>query len=278
MAEADEAPSMKRRAIEMGVLVLLVVAFLIVSLIRQNPFRQGADVREAIGIIIGAGLTLIMYSFLYRDNPLFKVAENLYVGVTLGYLFIITWRESLWGDVFGPIFTAPTGGAFAEAIVERAFPIVLGLLLLTRLSRKHGWLSRYAYAWMVGWGAGIGIAVVTNSFILEQLRAAVSPLQAAVGGAAGAGAAPDVFSWPWFRDAALPIIWAVVVLVGTVAVLFYFFFSIEHRRAGGVVSRVGVWFLMISFGASFGYTVMGRLSLLIGRVRFLLFEWLRLPQ
>ena len=44
------------------------------------------------------------------------------------------------------------------------------------------------------------------------------------------------------------------------------------------VARAGIYLLMISFGASFGYTVMGRLSLLIGRVRFLLFDWLVLPQ
>ena len=50
------------------------------------------------------------------------------------------------------------------------------------------------------------------------------------------------------------------------------------KGIGKAVSRVGIWFLMIAFGASFGYTVMGRLSLLIGRVQFLLFEWLKLPQ
>jgi len=43
-----------------------------------------------------------------------------------------------------------------------------------------------------------------------------------------------------------------------------------------VVSKVGIWFLMVSFGASFGYTIMGRLSLLIGRVQFLLDDWLHL--
>jgi hypothetical protein len=32
---------------------------------------------------------------------------------------------------------------------------------------------------------------------------------------------------------------------------------------------VGIWVLMVAFGASFGYTVMARISLLIGRVEFL---------
>ena len=31
------------------------------------------------------------------------------------------------------------------------------------------------------------------------------------------------------------------------------------------MSRIGIYFLMIKFGASFGFAVMGRISLLIGR-------------
>ena len=65
-----------------------------------------------------------------------------------------------------------------------------------------------------------------------------------------------------------------IILVGVVTVLIYFFFSVEHTGAVGAASKVGIWFLMISFGASFGYTIMARLSLLIGRVQFLLGDWL----
>jgi hypothetical protein len=47
--------------------------------------------------------------------------------------------------------------------------------------------------------------------------------------------------------------------------LVYFFFSKEHKGIIGKVSRIGVYFLMVKFGASFGFAVMGRISLLIGR-------------
>jgi hypothetical protein len=56
-----------------------------------------------------------------------------------------------------------------------------------------------------------------------------------------------------------------LILVGVVSVLFYFFFSIEHTGSARRLARVGIYFLMISFGAAFGYTVMARMSLLIGR-------------
>ena len=52
----------------------------------------------------------------------------------------------------------------------------------------------------------------------------------------------------------------------------------EHKSAIGGVSVIGVWFLMIAFGASFGYTVMARMSLLIGRMQFLLKDWLGIIQ
>ena len=45
----------------------------------------------------------------------------------------------------------------------------------------------------------------------------------------------------------------------------YFFFSKEHTGTIGRISKIGIYFLMIKFGASFGFAVMGRVSLLIGR-------------
>jgi len=57
----------------------------------------------------------------------------------------------------------------------------------------------------------------------------------------------------------------IVILVGTIAGLAYFYFSKEHKGAFGKLTKLGIYFLMISFGASFGFAVMGRISLLIGR-------------
>ena len=81
-----------------------------------------------------------------------------------------------------------------------------------------------------------------------------------------------------------PLSWSVeglnlaIILVGVVAVMVYFLFSVEHTGVVGGISKVGIWFLMISFGASFGYTVMARLSLLIGRTQFLLDDWLHVME
>jgi len=62
----------------------------------------------------------------------------------------------------------------------------------------------------------------------------------------------------------------VLILLGFVSVVAYFFFSAPHTGVHGLFARIGIWFLMVAFGASFGYTVMARASLLIDRVLFLL--------
>ena len=273
MDNADNGMTDTRRVIEMIVLVALVLTFVLVSWFIHKPLEEGNFNREMIGIIIAAGLTLIMYSFLYRDNPLFKIAENLYVGVALGYGAIIVWRQSLRTEVFEPLFLAPTSDAFWNALAERGIPILLGLLLLTRLSRKHSWLSRYSYGPLVGWFSGMTIVTTVHTMILKQLKAAIVPLQQSV-----ADGLVDLTVGQWIGEVAMPILGSVVLLAGTVSVLFYFFFSVEHKRFGTVVAKTGIWFLMISFGATYGYTVMGRLSLLIDRVAFLLFDWLKLSQ
>lgn len=255
MAAPEEPISATRRTIETAVLVLCVYAFVWLSLWGlKDPGRGTLSecARQWVGTIVAAGLTLIIYSFLYRDNPLFKIAENLYVGVGLGYSTVMVWHQYMKMEVYNPIFNAPTREALVSALRMRTIPIILGILLLTRLSRRYSWLSRYSYGLMIGWYSGVYIPFAASSFILRQLEPTVRPIAGGVG----------------------DIVGTLVILIGTVSVLFYFFFSVEHRGAAGAVSRVGIWFLMVSFGASFGYTVMGRLSLFVGRAKFLLTEWL----
>jgi len=67
-----------------------------------------------------------------------------------------------------------------------------------------------------------------------------------------------------------------IIIVGVITTLVYFYFSKEHKGVLGKTARVGMVFIMISFGAHFGYTVMARLSLLIGQVKFITVDWLGL--
>jgi hypothetical protein len=67
----------------------------------------------------------------------------------------------------------------------------------------------------------------------------------------------------------LPLLNNLLVVIGVVSGLFYFYFSKAHKGVMGTISRIGIWILMVGFGAGFGLTVMGRVSLLVERVLFL---------
>lgn len=202
------------------------------------------------GAWVATGLTLLIFSFLYKDNPLFKLAEHLYVGVSLGYTIVKAYDTVIVHLVVKPIVE---NGEYSLLI-----PVAIGMLMLSRYVPKAAWLSRYAFAFIVGMGSGLAIPRTISSFILKQIEDTVRPLLSL------AGSDGITFSMNLLNPASN--INAIIILLGVSSVLFYFFFSIEHSGAGKAVARTGVIFLMISFGAGFGYTVMARMSLLIGRL------------
>jgi len=203
-----------------------------------------------IGAWVATGLTLFIFSFLYKDNPLFKLAENLYVGVSVGYTIVKTYDTVIVHLIWKPIVENQEWTLL--------IPVTIGLLMLTRYVPKAAWLSRYAFAFIVGVGAGLAIPRTVSSFILKQIEDTVRPLLMLVPGDG------VTFSWNLMNPASSVNV--IIVLIGVSSVLFYFFFSVEHSGPGKAVARTGVLFLMIAFGAAFGYTVMARMSLLIGRL------------
>jgi Na+-transporting methylmalonyl-CoA/oxaloacetate decarboxylase beta subunit len=203
-----------------------------------------------IGAWVATGLTLFIFSFLYKDNPLFKLAENLYVGVSVGYTIVKTWDTVLVHLIWKPIVE--------EHEWSLLIPVGIGMLMLTRYVPKAAWLSRYAFAFIVGVGAGLAIPRTISSFILKQIEDTVRPLLVLLPGDG------VTFSFNLLNPASSVNV--IIVLLGVSSVLFYFFFSVEHTGPGRAVARTGVLFIMIAFGAAFGYTVMARMSLLIGRL------------
>lgn len=207
-------------------------------------------VEVVLGAWVATGLTLFILTFLYRDNPLFKLAEHLYVGVSLGYTIVKAYDTVVVHLIIKPIVE--------HQEFSLLLPVAIGTLMLARYVPKASWLSRYAFAFIVGVGAGLAIPRTISSFILRQVEDTVRPLlDAPIDGGLS-------FSINLLNPASH--LNAIIILVGVVSVLFYFFFSVEHTGPGKAVARTGILFLMISFGAGFGYTVMARMSLLIGRL------------
>ena len=237
---------------------------------------------EIMGAWLVVLLTLCIFSFLYKDNPFYKAAEHLYVGVSAGYVAVISFWQQVQPNLFGRLWPSrvevddgsilksiwyaiyeifnfistgfgvldrsifPEGGikGYDEIRMIYLIPFILGIFMLLRLVPKLGWLARWAIAYIVGMAAGLRFYGFLNSDILIQIKASAID-----------------FTSDWGT-----IVNALILFIGTLTGLIYFFYSTEHKGVVGRLSRIGIYFLMIKFGASFGFAVMGRISLLIGRI------------
>ncbi|MFH1227094.1 MAG: hypothetical protein V1701_04210 [Planctomycetota bacterium] len=210
---------------------------------------------------LAVGCTLMIYSFLYKDNPIFKLGEYIYVGLTAGWGLCSAWFMVVWPDLVHPLSRA-IGNIFGAKLGKPlepnetlwlVIPLILGILMLTRFSQKIGWLSRYTFAFIVGSVSGMSIPLMVSADLFKQMVPTLQPLW---------GEGMNAFQT--FN--------AVLILVGVVKVLIYFFFSVEHKGIVKGIARIGIFYMMIAFGAAFGYTVMARESLAIGRITRLV-EW-----
>ena len=202
----------------------------------------------AIGIWIGIGLTLCIYSFLYKDNPFFRFAEHLFVGVSVGVLLANAYHQNFLPYIYQPLKSAVADGEYSNFTI--LIPVFLGAMMFSRFSKGYSWMSRWPFAFLMGYYAGIDIPVRMQADVFKQIWGTAEPFGSI--------------------DGFWTAITAILVMVGVICTVIYFFFSKEHKGLTGGLSEVGIIFLMIGFGASFGYTVMARVSLLIGRVSFLL--------
>jgi len=212
-------------------------------------------VGDLFGTWLAALLTLAAFSFLYKDNPIYRFAESLFAGVSLGYYVGIVLDQTLKPNLFEPLKT--NFGLNWDLMLAG----VLGALLYVRYVPRIGWVARYGLAVYVAYYIGVEFTQKIQGEVMPQLARTIRPLnQWSLAGVGAFFASPSLVS--------------LLAIVGTYSVLVYFFFSREHGRVMRPISRLGIWFLMISFGAAFGFTVMGRVALLIGRLNFLILDWI----
>jgi len=243
------------------------------SAVPNSELQQAIDSGDAtlswsrtIGLWIAAMFTLFILSFLVGDNPAYKFAEAMVVGTSAGYVMVI----GLW-DVFVPnllgklwpslVHDWALPGMAAEHVDfwwMYFIPAILIVMLLFQLMPSGGWISRWPIAFFIGITAGYRMIGYVEADLVAQIKAGIVPLWITNNG--------SFDFWPTFN--------ACLLTIATLSAMIYFFFSIEHKGLVGKTAKVGIWFLMITFGASFGYTVMGRIALLASRLEFLFGEWL----
>jgi len=217
----------------------------------------------AIGTWIAGLLTLMIFSFLYKDNPFYKFAEHLFVGVSAAYWMVVGFWTTLVPNLIAQLWPSHMGNFVPSAVERRpdiwyVIPLVFGILMLMRLSPKANWLSRWAMSFVIGFAAGTNFTRYIQSDFVSQIYSSIEPLYTR--GLSVMGTIGDVFS-------------KVIIVGGLLSALIYFYFSKEHKGTLGRAARLGIWVLMAAFGATFGYTVMARISLLTGRMDFII-KWI----
>lgn len=215
---------------------------------------------DMAGTLVSIVLTLFVFSFLLGDNVLFRLAEHLFVGVAIGYAAVVVFHTVLAAHLFLPLLDALSAGDWGK-VVLLGLSLLLGLFLLTKPLRSLSWLGNISVAVLLGVGAALAIGGALLGTLLPQIEATA-----------------DVTYFTSRYGPGLGLFSGLVVLAGTTGVLLHFYFNTdqEGRLAGlrsGLVriwGGLGRWFIAVAFGAILATTFVSRLSLLIGRIQFIL--------
>lgn len=212
---------------------------------------------EIVGLILGAGLTLLIFSYLLGDNPLYRLALHLFIGALVGYSFGIVLRDVLIGMLLTRWLTEP---------IAVVVPLVLGLLLLFKGFPRHAYVGNFSIAYLVGVGTAVALSGALLGTLVPQVGAT--------------GRALSLESFVSFRLGPLD---GLLILVGTVCTLMAFNFTARKRRglAGvwarlvGVTAWVGRVFLIFAFGVAFAGALTAALSIFVGRIQYLIDVYFR---
>ena len=220
---------------------------------------------EAATILCGGFATLAIYSFLFGENQFYRFFEHLFIGISAGFLPVLTIKNFLWPKVLEPMlgFTVayyPDGTVvqpYQPLYLFFLLPLAFGLLYYTLYLPRYAWLAKLVIGFSLGFTAGLTF----KGFFAEMLPQVVSTFKPLVVMKDG-----SINLFASFNNA--------LFVYTVIAVMTYFFFS--FRQDGPVLARVrvsGRWLMMLCFGAFFGSTIMARMALLVERLQFLLGDW-----
>jgi len=197
-----------------------------------------------------AACMLAIFSFIYKENPIYRFAEHVFVGSTAGHAI---------GTAIGNIHRFGYVPLTTNNEWHFIVPFVLGLMLYARFIKGYAWVSRWPIAYLVGNGVGLSLFTSLNSQAILQARATM--IDIIVHDTAGNFLLNRTFD-------------NFLIVFGVLVVLTYFVFSIPQSGPVKRISQAGRWVMMITFGVSFGNVVAGRISLLLGQLTTLLSTWL----
>jgi hypothetical protein len=223
-----------------------------------------------IGPIVAMLLTIMVLSYLIGDNPLFRLASHLFIGVAAGYAGALAARSVLWPGLLQPIAQAFPGGLLTrDAAVRLLVPALLILLLVMKLVPGTSRLGTISTAFLVGVGAAVVVGGAITGTLIPQSRAAMTTLNPAV-------VAPQTGETGLER-----VVNVVIMLAGAISTLAYFRFTLRRGAAsegrpvgligmlGRLVSALGKSFIALAFGVMYAGALSATLLILTQRIQFL---------
>ena len=210
---------------------------------------------DLIWMIVSFVLTLCIFSYLFGDNPLFRFATGLLIGVSAGYFAVIIIYQVLLPRLVVPLLQ----GSFIALI-----PLFLSGLLLTKFSPKLAKLGNLSMAYLVGAGAAIAIGGSLLGTLFTQVEGTINAFSPVAAAAQGQ-------RWILILEGGF-------LLLGTIAALVYFNFSAKESKAGPArrsplvrfFAAIGQFFIAITLGAVFAGVMTSTITALIERSSFLL--------
>lgn len=202
-----------------------------------------------LAIWVASLMTIALWSTLFsNENPVYKIAEYIYVGVGVGYGVGVTYHTYLRPTLMIDIAQKGNWGLIV--------PVVLGLMMYTKFSKTYSYLSRWTVAFFLGVGSGIVLTRDFKAYLLNQVQATFQPLFVPGNLAATVN--------------------NVLLVVGVASTLSFFIFARKQVGVLKVGATIGRYTMMVAFGAAFATSVMARAAVLMGRMQGLLGDWLGL--
>jgi hypothetical protein len=196
-------------------------------------------------------LTLMILSYLIGDNPAFRVAVYIFVGVSAGYVAAVAW----WQVIYPKIFVSLLNGNLLALI-----PLGLGVLLLMKLSPRTAWLGTPSVAFLVGVGAAVAVGGAVMGTLIPQTQASFNVFNSTSTGES------------WLAR----LFFGAIMLVGTITTLVYFHFGARATAGGPKRNRIVVWlgwigqvFIAITLGVLFAGVFAASMTALIERLNFI---------
>jgi hypothetical protein len=215
---------------------------------------------DLISGVLSFLFTILILSYLIGDNPLFRIAVYIFVGVASGYVAVVIWWQVVVPRLLAPSVEAVLTGSLVDKFVMLV-PLLGSAFILMKISPRLAGIARIAMAFLVGAGAAVIIAGALIGTLLPQVEATINFFDR------GAAAARNID----FLEVAGN---GVIILAGAVTSLIYFHFGARPKADSSmhrlglieILAWVGRIFIGITLGAVFAGVYAAALTALIERI------------